>query len=82
MMSERLLYVIDDGNTDKKVEMLQAQILPENIKADVAVVPKGCDKAVYYNMVGMESDADYTIYLNGDFFICGADMTVMLIEAL
>lgn len=81
-MSERLLYVIDDGNTDKKIEMLQAQILPENIKADVAVVPKGCDKAVYYNMVGMESDADYTIYLNGDFFICGADMTVMLIEAL
>lgn len=81
-MLKKILYVIDDGNTDKKIEMLQAQILPDNLVAEVTVVPRGYNKATYYNEVGRESEADYTIYLDGDFCICDTNMTVMLIETL
>ena len=82
VMQKKILYVIDDGNTDKKIKMLQEQILPENLVAEVTAVPRGCNKATYYNEVGRESEAEYTIYLNGDFCICDTNMTLMLLETL
>lgn len=81
-MSKTVLFIIDDGNVDKKISMLQAQGLPENVTANVAIVPDGANRAAYYNAVASEAKADYTIYLYGDFDICDRNMTMMLIEAL
>ena len=81
-MSKTVLFIIDDGNVDKKISMLQAQGLPENVTANVAIVPDGANRAAYYNAVASEAKADYTIYLYGDFDIYDRNMTMMLIEAL
>lgn len=81
-MSETVLFIIDDGNVAKKTAMLQAQVLPENVTANVAIVPYGANRAVYYNAAAHEAKANYTIYLYGDFDIYDCNMTMMLIEAL
>ena len=81
-MSETVLFIIDDGNVAKKTEMLQAQVLPENVTANVAIVPYGVNRAVYYNAAVHEAKANYTIYLYGDFDIYDCNMTMMLIEVL
>ena len=43
-MSKTVLFIIDDGNVDKKISMLQAQGLPENVTANVAIVPDGANR--------------------------------------